>query len=331
MNYELMPEKTSEKIISYIKERGQASANELVDFLAISERAVFKQLANLITEEKLTKIGKPPKVFYLIKEVILKEEKSVIFSQSARKIIEENFLMITPAGERKKGVLGFVFWCDRIKQSPEKMAQMYEKTIAKYAPLKKEGYIDGMIKIKLTFSDVYLDNIFYLDFYSIEIFGKTKLGQLLLYAKQSQNKNLMKEIFVDIEPKIRNLMEKYAIDGIGFIPPTVKRKVQFMKELEKALHPNIRKISIVKTATEIAVPQKTLSRLEDRIENAKRTIIVDDSSQYENILLIDDAVGSGATLNETAAQIRKRKLCRGKIIGLAITGSVKGFDVISEI
>ena len=49
------------------------------------------------------------------------------------------------------------------------------------------------------------------------------------------------------------------------------------------------------------------------------------------MLLIDDAVGSGATLNETAKQIRNKKLASGKIIGLAITGSFKGFDVISEV
>ena len=47
--------------------------------------------------------------------------------------------------------------------------------------------------------------------------------------------------------------------------------------------------------------------------------------------MVDDAVGSGATLNEIAKKIRDRKICKGKIIGLAITGSFKGFDVISEV
>jgi predicted amidophosphoribosyltransferase len=87
----------------------------------------------------------------------------------------------------------------------------------------------------------------------------------------------------------------------------------------------------VKIKTEIIVPQKTLNKLEDRIENAQKTIIVDENNEYNNILLIDDAIGSGATLNETAAQIKNRKICKGKIIGLAITGSFNGFDVISEV
>ena len=83
--------------------------------------------------------------------------------------------------------------------------------------------------------------------------------------------------------------------------------------------------------TPIIIPQKTLTKLEDRVENARQTIIIDDTGKYKNILLIDDAVGSGATMNETARQIKKKGLCTGKIVGLAITGSFKGFDVISEI
>jgi predicted amidophosphoribosyltransferase len=78
------------------------------------------------------------------------------------------------------------------------------------------------------------------------------------------------------------------------------------------------------------VPQKILNKLEDRVQNAKGTISVSDSIKYNKILLIDDAVGSGATLNETAKKIKDIKIAK-KVIGLAITGSFKGFDVISEV
>jgi len=171
----------------------------------------------------------------------------------------------------------------------------------------------------------------HLDSYRIERFGKTKLGQMLLYAKQSQNKNLIKELILNISPRVKRIINKYKIDGIGFIPPTVKREIQLMKELEKNLIFNARKVSMVKAKTEVAVPQKTLNKLADRIENAKKSIIIDENKRYKNILLIDDAVGSGATLNETARQIKDRGICDGKVFGLAITGSFKGFDVISEV
>ena len=44
--------------------------------------------------------------------------------------------------------------------------------------------------------------------------------------------------------------------------------------------------------------------------------------------MIDDAVGSGAMLNETAKQMRGARMVKGKIIGLSIVGSYKGFEVI---
>ena len=324
--------KTSELIKQYLKNKVRATGNELTDYLQISSRAVRKQLANLLAKDEIDKIGRPPKVFYFIKKqkIISSEDFSKI-NKNIRKMIEENFLIITPAGERREGINGFVFWCQKTNQPVIKTATEYVNTLKKYNAFKKEGFIEGSRKIRATFPKVYLDKLFYLDFYSIERFGKTKLGQMLLYAKQSQNKKLIKELILDVSPSIKQLIRKYKIDGIGFIPPTVKREVQLMRELEKNLIFDARKISIIKAKTEVAVPQKTLNKLADRIENAKQTIIVDENKNCKNVLLIDDAVGSGATLNETAGQIKAKGICKGKIIGLAITGSFKGFDVISEV
>ena len=327
-----MKTNTSDKIIEYINDKGQVTAKDMVDYLDISRQALFKHLSKLLANNQIYKIGRPPKVFYSIKEKeVEKNNGDLKIDSVVAKIIEENFLVITPAGERKEGIGGFVFWCQKNSQPIQKTAKEYLKTWRKYNAFKKDGFIKGMVKMKTTFPKVYLDNLFYLDFYSIERFGKTKLGQMLLYAKQSQSKKLIKELVADVKPRIERLVKKYKIDGVGFIPPTVKREVQFIKELEKNLRLKTRKISIVKVKTEVAVPQKTLNKLSDRIENAKKTIIVDEKDEYKNILLINDAVGSGATLNETAARIKTRGICRGKIIGLAITGSFKGFDVISEV
>jgi len=224
-----------------------------------------------------------------------------------------------------------VSWCQKTKQEPIKTSKEYIDTLKKYDRFRKNGLINGMIKMKNTFKKVFLDKIFYLDFYNIERFGKTKLGQKLLYSKQSQNKELIGELITEIRPLILKVIDKYNMNGVLFIPPSVKREIQFMKELEKQLHLPIKSLNVSKIRTPIIIPQKTLSKLDDRIENAKQTIIVQDNNSYKNILLIDDAVGSGATLNETAKQIKQKNLCPGQIIGLAITGSFKGFDVISEI
>lgn len=322
---------TTQKIIDYIAKNRQASGKELSDYLStITSRAVRKQLKNLLDKGFIRKIGRPPKVYYLIET----NKKPLIIDaidKQTRAIINKRYLFISPTGESKPGWEGFLAWCEKTNQDPKKTAKEYITTIRKFDQLRKNTLIDGMPKMKNTFKDVFLDKLFYLDFYSIERFGKTKLGQMLLYAKQSQNTPLMHQLIKQIRPQIISLIKKYKIDGILFIPPTVKREIQFMKELEKQLHLPVGTLSVTKIKTDIIVPQKTLSKLEDRIENAKHTIVVADIKHYKNILLIDDAVGSGATLNETARQIKNKNLLTGNVIGLAITGSFKGFDVISEV
>lgn len=324
--------KTSQKIINYIAKNGQASGQGLVEYLGnIGPRAVRKQLKSLLEQGLLKKIGRPPKVFYLLAKAGGRGAALPEPDKNTIGIINDRYLFITPAGEMLSGWEGFFAWCDKTGQQPAKTANEYIKTLHKYDAFRKHGFIDGMHKIKQTFKEVFLDKLFYLDFYSIERFGKTKLGQMLLYAKQSQDKNLMRQLIKDIRPQILSAVKKYKIDGVLFVPPTVKREVQIMKELEKSLRLPVKTLLVAKVKTAVAVPQKTLNKLEDRVENAASTIIVEDSGFYKNILLIDDAVGSGATLNETARQIRKKGLCKGRIIGLAITGSFKGFDVISEV
>ncbi|MFN7160268.1 MAG: winged helix-turn-helix transcriptional regulator [Candidatus Gracilibacteria bacterium] len=323
---------TGQKIVEYIEEHSQATAKELSEFLNISPQALFRQLAKLQERGQITKIGTPPKVFYLPvtkgKEAIL---ESTDLTAEERQVIDTQYIHITPLGEKKEGIEGFIYWTEKTHQPFHKTAHEYIQAIKKYDKFKDHGLIDATSKLQNTFEEFFLDKLYYLDFYSIERFGKTKLGQLLLYAKQSQNMRLMKELIAVIEPNLKELIVRCNIDAIGFIPPTVKRETQFMKVLESALQLNIHKLPIIKIKSEIMVPQKTLTKLADRIENAQKTMFVDTKTVYNNVLLIDDAVGSGATLNETAGQIRRRGLCTGKIIGVAITGSLNGFDVISEV
>lgn len=320
---------TNSKIIEYIKSERQITVRQLSDYFGITRQATHRRLNKLLHERIIYKIGKPPKVFYLI-GADKKPMADIQINSKLKKIIDENFLIITPAGEREEGLRGFAYWCDKQKLPVEKTAREYLETIKKYASYKKDGLINGRHKLKHTFNQVFLDKVFYLDFYSLERFGKTKLGQVLLYAKQSQNKILIRELVQKIKPWLGALIEKFQVQAVGFIPPTVRREVQLMKELKRQLNLSVPIINLVKVKTPVAVPQKTLAKLEDRVENAKQTIIVQEARKFKTILLLDDALGSGATLNETAGKIKSQNLAQ-KIIGLAITGSFSGFEVISEV
>ena len=323
---------TQKKILAYITEKKETTANDIVQNFGLTKAIIFRHLKALIETKKIEKRGTPPRVFYypLDQQAPSKDKENIIDNKTIE-FINNNYLYISPAGQILSGVTGFEEWCQKNNFKIEQKAHEYIETKTKYNTHFKNGLIDGMEKLKQTFSDVYLDELYYLDFYAIERFGKTKLGYLLLYAKQTQNKKLMSLVFDEVKAKIQKFTNDNNISAIGFIPPTVKRETQFQKELEKALNIQLPKIKLIKINNGLLIPQKSLSNLSAKVENARNTIAVDEKNTYNNILLIDDAVGSGATLNETAKKIKGKSLCSGKIIGLAITGSFKGFDVISEI
>ncbi len=155
-----------------------------------------------------------------------------------------------------------------------------------------------------------------------------------MYSKQSQKRQLIDRAVEQVKPLIERIITIYAIDTIAFAPPSLPRKLQFMQEFADKLDINLPKIQLVKSYKgDIIVAQKSLSGLQERITNARDTIFLKTplSVGTKNILLIDDAVGSGATLNETAKKLLVGNPQIESIIGFAIVGSTKGFEVIREI
>ena len=204
---------TKQKLLAYIKLRRSVSAKEMVEHLEISKQAIFKHLAVLLRDNDIKKVGRPPKVFYSLcvdqKIVPIGHVDMVI-----KKIIDERYLYISPSGEITHGWKGFLRWSEKTAQEPVKTAAEYIATLARYDAFRKNGLIDGMKKMKATFKDPALDALLYVDFYSIERFGKTKLGQTLLNAKQSQDKRMMKSIAEEVRTHAEMLIEKYHIDGV---------------------------------------------------------------------------------------------------------------------
>ncbi len=321
---------TKDQILAFVAEQKQVKAKLIIEKVELTPSAVFRHLSKLVREGVLEKQGTPPKVFYSLAEAPAVQE-DYAFPAKEEHLMNERFLKIPANGVLQTGTNAFINWCLARKLDPIKTSREYLASVERFDAYKKEGLIDGLYKISHSLPFVALDQLYYLDFYSIERFGKTKLGELLLYAKQSQNLGLMKRIVGDVEGRITEVIKRFQIDAVGFIPPTVKRNVQLMRELERLLHLPLPIVKITKIRTPIMVPQKTLSKLEERLENARQSFVVEEQNMYRNILLIDDAIGSGATMNEIAEQIRSKKLCTGKIVGLALTGSFSGFEVIHEV
>lgn len=325
-----MLQNLNERILSYIRTNRQARVFDLVRVLApISRVAVHRRLKKMVEGGILKKNGTSPLVFYL-----LREEKMAVLEPkvgvAVKQVIDRRYLYISPQGELLYGFFGFIRWVENIHQTGKiaSLASSYVQTVKEYEKFRQNGgWLDATFKLQKTFETNYISKLLYADFYSLPQFGKTALGALMLYAKQSQNRELMAKIWEQVRPMVRKIIKQFKIEAVAFIPPSVPRTVQFMSEFAAGLHLALPQITLVKARTgQVVVPQKTLERLDERVANARETIfVIDQNVPYKNILLIDDAVGSGASMNEVAKKIN------AKVYGFAVAGSFKGFEVIKEV
>jgi len=321
--------KETQEILETIEKYGPIRSAEIAKMLNISLKTVYKHLKRLLEDDFINKTGETPVVFYALKT----ENKSVKMEPNkGNSIIEENYIYVSPSGEMLRGLEGFQEWCEKNKFVVEKEKALFLENIKTIQKCKKSGLISAKKSILAGKKNVKLDDIFFSDFYTFGHFGKTKLGQLVYLGKSSQNKILIREIAKIVHPSILQIIKKYKIKLICFIPPTIDRKIQFLDVFKRYLQIDLEEIKAIKVPSQTKVPQKTLRKLEDRIINAEKTIAINPNQEINsNILIIDDAIGSGATLNETANKIRKIAKKEIKIIGYSVVGSYKNFDVISEV
>ena len=331
VKYKLANKKEGLKFIFNYKEKLL-----IVDFERVwnvSKITAKKNIKKFVDIGLVKKIGRPPqKIIYQLNP---KDEYN--FTPEQREIIEKYYSYLTPAGEFLQGIEGFIYWFKNKSQRTDilKLAEEYLETRKKIYQDKKNVFlINATKKIKTIFKkDPYLAKLFHRDFDSIPVFGKTYLGQIIRIVKSGKtNTKLMNEIVDKIQDSVDEIAKEYEIDAIGFIPPTVMRKTQIMDFIKKKLKFPGKVLKVYKAQNLVAVQQKSLKKIEDRILNADKTIIIDDTGEkYKNILLIDDVTGSGATLNETAKKIIEKGLAE-KVYGFTIVGSAKAgvFEVISE-
>lgn len=328
---------TKDKIIEYITYHDHARVQDLKRVLQISNVAIHKQLKRLIEDKILVRVGRPPLVFYKFPaEGKLENQQTQRLPEYTKRIIQENFLSITPDGNLLYGLEGFNYWVNTYQKNKSfiALAQEYLHTIEEQKKLfSKEGWLDATIKVKNSFKEVFIDCLLYQDIYSYKIFGRTKLAKMTMYAKQVGAQKLITKIATMAKPLLIKIIKKYSINAVAYIPPTVPRPLQFMDEFSVQLNLPLPEIKLTKVIPgDIPIPQKTLASTEERIINARDSIYLRDSREsiYKNVLLVDDVVGSGASFNETARKLKKAKVGEGGIVAFALVGNVKGYDIIRE-
>lgn len=287
----------------------------------------------------------------LIQKTESKKKDDKLFSldfhmqlSSVLNLFFKDFLYITPSGRIIKSIFGFYEgYILGQKLPPIKTMDEYIKTMEKYNQFKNpEELINITSKLQKTFGDnCSINQAFACEFYAIERFGKTRIGQLLLHGKQTQNLRAIEEVCASTRIKILDFVNKNKIQAIVFVPPTTPRQLQFMDYWQKNLNINLPVVKFEKKIYDIPVQQKTLKSKEHRMENAMETMFLvknPDILSYERILIFDDAVASGSTFQALGLKLREAGIAKDQIYVLAITVTANGiiddsqkFEVVNEV
>lgn len=195
------------------------------------------------------------------------------------------------------------------------------------------GLINGTVYISPNLGRQYISQLYFIDAYQVGHFGKSKLGSITFYAKQSQNKELIKQVIQIIKNPILSYIQHNQIDAICFAPPSITRPVQFMTEIRKGLSITLPEIKLFKLFPNgVIIPQKSLKSMEQRIKNATNTIFLSqDNPKANKVLIIDDFMGSGATINIIAKNIKESGLAN-EVVAISLLGNIDTkYEVINEI
>ncbi len=332
------------KLVSDLFEKQEVLwATEISKILWISRTITHKALKELLENKKVKKVGKWAHTKYqstkilndFIKEKEVKYVSEYIPDFKTQKLLNDIFLKFSPEWEILEGFSGIEKWCETRKLNIKQKVKDY---------LSINNYIEnlqnscGLLKANKSFwkcfDEVFLDSIFYADQYTRIEFWRGKLAELTFYAKQSQNKQLINRSIDEVFIKLECVIRKKKFDAIAITPWSIDRKKQllwFLKDKLKILW--LPFVNIIKYyPNNIAIPQKSLKTREQRIQNAKNTIFIDDNKakNYKKIFLLDDFVGSGSTLNETAKKLKEE--WAEEVIWFAFVWNLDmDYEVINEV
>ncbi|MDD9867716.1 MAG: hypothetical protein OXU73_00010 [Candidatus Campbellbacteria bacterium] len=322
------------EIAKIIKEKGQATPKIIKSELGLSLVTIHKYLKELQTDGSIEKIGQTPKIYYQFVKDVPEDYKI------KSKIIEDNFIKKDPIGNLYTGTEAFALWSksNLKKYTLKEKIKLYEQRIKELKSLKKDGVyvLDEKLQDfqKQTGEKIYLQEVVCAMPYTLPDFGKTKEAIFLGIAKdgREKDKKFIDQLIDLFTPPLLTYIRQRKIDAVAFIPPSATRKLQIMNIATKSFKEisDLPVIKIQKIHGQISQQQKFLSDIKERVTNANLSFLIPDyKERHTNVLLIDDLVGSGATINQIAKKLVETGIAK-KVFGIGMIGIKKGFNVVKK-
>ena len=324
---------TKQNIYDYIARHDAVSVKNLLDAFDINQNMMHRHLKDLIKQWKIQKTGKTPKVFYMISK-LLEQENNNSLEYEDIEFLDNNYYSYSSDGRLMKWYSWFENRCIMRNMDIHKQFEIYKWIITYIKSLKdKDWIIDWMSNLSDKLGNIYIDKLWYIDAYQVWHFGRSKLGSIAFYAKQSKNQDLIDQVINIIKIPIKKYIKQNSINAICYVPPSIDRHPQLMTEIKKWLNLDLPEIEFQKLfPNNVIIPQKSLKSMDQRIQNATNTLfLMPNQKHYQNVLIIDDFMWSGATINICASKLKKYNIA-DKIFAISLLGNIDTkYEVINEI
>jgi len=158
--------------------------------LKFSRQFIHKLVEVLLEERSIEKTGSIPHVYY---HLAIQNKNSTLnnpIDPSKEQFLKAHLLIVDAVGNLLNGLEAMQYWCGQQNLSLHKTIDEYIETRKKYLKFYDKNLIDGQLKLKSTqgLGEIGVDALYYLDFYVIEQFGKTKLGTLIQLLSKVKTK-----------------------------------------------------------------------------------------------------------------------------------------------
>lgn len=242
-------------------------------------------------------------------------------------LIKNEFLTIDEEFNLYEGFDGFRNWVELNNLNLDDSLEEFYNSYYKYQRKKRGGVFVDTNKLIFNFGISYLRKLMYLELYFMKKkFGRTKLKALLTYGKKNEDKDTIIRAVKLIKPRISKIIKDNKIDAVALIPSSKNRDVQINDIVTKVCFSDFPFVELSKVKGPEAKAQKDLNTISERVNNAKMSIeLVNTRIKYERVLIVDDALRTGASMNETAKKLLKTKTAKD-VLGLALTGFIGKID-----
>jgi len=289
---------------------------ELHKITNISRQRIHSQLKSLLLSNQIIRKGRSPLTYYSLNTGGQQSSSTVLeLSENQRETLDQDFLIIKRQGTQVTGQRAVCDYAQEHNLNPQLVAEQFVE--ARDQQKQKAGIDQGnsidqldQLEQKQNVETGVIERYQCADFSSLDKFGPTAMAKKVHAAKTSENAVLQLEIFKQTERQIHEMITEHGVEAVAFVPGSTAAGKKFIRQWQEALDLPLPHVNLVRVAEDPGVPQKAISLQVDREDYAQRTLVPGDHRRFKHILLLDDRIISGTTINQAAKSLIKEDVAQ---------------------